>query len=181
MFYVSDDGETALREIAKAPGSFALGAFRTRRDIRILDLADVPAVPSIFAEIADSLEYDPRPLLIFLNYFTAALSKPIARDDRVHVEYIPTQIVTEYFRTEFLHEDAKIDGIRYRSARHADHCSLVLFATQDDLVGGIQTVSGPSINASDPWVELTRREQRDVTVETLAQWEREAPPDVEWL
>lgn len=139
MLYASDNPETAVRETAKAPGAFAIGTFKTLRDATILDLASVPPIPSIFTQVPDTLEYDPRPPAIFLNYFAYELSKPIARDDRIHVEYIPSQVVTEYFRTEFLHEGRRIDGMRYRSARHAGHSSLVIFATQDDIRGGIPT------------------------------------------
>jgi HEPN/RES N-terminal domain 1/RES domain len=182
MFYVSDNSETALRETAKSPGTFVVGKFKTRRDAKILDLAGVPPVPSIFESIPDSLEYDPRPPAIFLNYFAAELSKPIARDDRVHVEYIPTQVITEYFQTEFLHDGARIDGIRYRSARHSDHYSLVVFATQDDLVGGRHTTDSAGFPpTSDPWIELTNRQQRDVTAEDLELWDREAPQETEWI
>jgi hypothetical protein len=175
MFYVSDDAETALREIAKAPARFAIGHFRTLRDAKILDLAGVPPVPSIFESIPDSLEYDPRPPAIFLNYFATELSKPIARDDRVHVDYIPTQVITEYFRTEFLHEGERIDGIRYRSARHAEHRSLVLFATQDDLVDGNRAASFDFSSSSPPWIELTSHEQRDVHADELDIWDTKQP------
>jgi hypothetical protein len=182
MFYVSDNPETALREIAKCPGDFVIGEFKTRRHAKILDLADVPPVPSIFESIPDSLEYDPRPPAIFLNYFATELSKPIARDDHVHVEYIPTQIITEYFRTEFLHDGAGIDGIRYRSARHSGHCSLVVFATQDDLVGGQRAADSLGFTARlGPWIELANHQQRRVTAEDLEQWDREAPRETEWV
>jgi hypothetical protein len=158
MFYVSDNPETALRERAKDPakdpGVYVIAEFKTLRAATILDLAAIPAVPSIFASIPDSLEYDPRAPAMFLNYFAAEVSKPIAGDDRIHVEYIPTQVITEYFRTEFLHGGQRIDGIRYRSARHADHCSLVLFATQDDLVGGKISGTAGLHPASVPWIEL---------------------------
>ncbi|NJO31950.1 MAG: RES family NAD+ phosphorylase [Rhodospirillales bacterium] len=185
MFYVSDSPETALREIAKDPakdvGDYAIGELRTRREMKILDLAEVPPIPSIFAPVSDTLEYDPRPPTIFLNYFATELSQPIARDRSIHVEYIPTQVITEYFRTEFLHNGQKIDGIRYSSARHSDHSSLVLFATQDDLVGGNPSASGSYVGTPDRWIELTRYEQRHVTAEALEQWEREAPKGVEWV
>jgi HEPN/RES N-terminal domain 1/RES domain len=181
MFYVSDNAETALRETAKSPATFAIGHFRTLRVARILDLAGVPPVPSIFESIPDSLEYDPRPPAIFLNYFASELSKPIARDDRVHVEYIPTQVITEYFRTEFLHEGEKIDGIRYCSARHTDHRSLVLFATQDDLVDGNRGATTEFSSTSPPWIELVNNEQRHVLADDLDAWNREAPQGIEWL
>ena len=123
MFYGSDEPETALREVARTPecdaDRYAVGKFRTLRETRILDLTDIPRIPSIFEPIRDTLEYDPRPPLIFLNYFAAELSMPIAGDRSVHVEYVPPQVVTEFVRTEFRHEGLPLDGIRYRSARHA--------------------------------------------------------------
>jgi len=178
MFYVSDNPETALRETAQYPCIIAIGGFITKREAMILDLADIPPIPSIFEIISDSLEYDPRPLSIFLNYFSTELSKPIARDDRVHVEYIPTQIITEYFRTEFTYNGKTLDGIRYRSARHESHCSLVLFATRADLIG-VENHTIGSNTACDPWIKLCNREEQSVTQELLAQWDREAPQPVE--
>jgi hypothetical protein len=58
MTYVSEDAPTALHETANEVGTYAIGTFRTRRDIRILDLAELPPVPSLFEEVPDSLEYD---------------------------------------------------------------------------------------------------------------------------
>jgi HEPN/RES N-terminal domain 1/RES domain len=173
MFYVSDNPETALRETSKSPGTFAIGEFITLREAKILDLVDIPTIPSIFESIPDSLEYDPRPPTIFLNYFTTELSKPIARDDRVHVEYIPTQVITEFFRTEFRHDGERIDGIRYRSARHSDHSSFVLFATQNDLVDDERTADAANLSlTSDPWIKLTDHQQRGVTADDLEGWNR---------
>ena len=96
MLYASDDPETGLRETSTGPGAFVVGEFEIQREIKILDLASFPPVPSIFQE-----EYDPRrPPLVFLRKFADDISKPIARDDRIHVEYVPTQVVT-VSRTRF--------------------------------------------------------------------------------
>ena len=139
MFYASDDSATALREVARNPkkdtGRYAIGTFRTLRDVAILDLSAIPRIPSIFEPVQDSLEYHPRPPLIFLNYFAAELSMPVAGDEGAHVEYVPAQVVTEYFRTEFDHDGEPLAGIRYRSARREGGSSLVLFASQDNLAG----------------------------------------------
>ena len=128
MFYVSDEAATALREVARNPkkdvGRYAIGTFRTLRDVPILDLTAIPSIPSIFEPVPDSLEYDPRPPLIFLNYFAAELSMPIAGDERAHIEYIPAQVVTEYFRSEFDHKGEPLAGIRYRSARREGGSSM---------------------------------------------------------
>jgi hypothetical protein len=52
----------------------------------------------------------------------------------VHIEYVPTQAATEYFRSVFTDGGRNIDGIVYWSARRPDHRSLVIFATSDDVV-----------------------------------------------
>ena len=173
MFYVSDNPDTALRETVQCPDTFAIGKFRTRREAKILDLTDGPPIPSLFTSIPETSEYDPRQPAIFLNHFAAELSKPIARDDRSHIEYIPPQIITEYFRIHRFHEGVALDGIRYRSARHADHCSLVLFATQDDLIDKKENQSTDFGTSHDPWIELTGRWQREVTKDEFEQWNRE--------
>ena len=184
MFYASDDAETALREVAKDPetdaGSYALGRFRTQRDVHILDLTRIPPVPSIFESIPESLEYDPRPPLKFLNYFAFELSKPITPDDSTHVEYIPSQVVTEYFRTAFVRGGTTIEGIRYHSARHDGGYSLVLFASQSDLVAGEETIPGFPLDR-DPWIELVDRSEREVSRHDLERWDREAPRPFDWL
>jgi hypothetical protein len=130
MTYVSDDVETALAETAVKSGRYAIGEFLTERDALILDLSRLPRVPSIFAELPDSLEYDPRPRLHFLHQISQQISRPIARDDRVHIEYVPTQVVTEYLRTIITIDGKPVDRIRYRSSRRNVQTSLVLFANQ---------------------------------------------------
>jgi hypothetical protein len=94
----------------------------------------LPYAPSVFAELPDGYDYDPRPRLNFLHKISGEISRPIARDDRVHVEYVPTQIVTEYVRTAVRINRRKVDGIRYNSSRKNAKTALVLFADQDDLI-----------------------------------------------
>ena len=173
MFYLSEDPDTALREISEKQGSFAIGQFEFIREVSILDLAQIPSIPSIFEEIPDSLEFDPRPVTKFLTYFAEDLSKPIDRSDRPHIEYIPTQVITEYFRTRQPCGSAAIDGIRYRSARHSGKCSLVLFATQEDLVDGWKNPLDRSSADYNPWIKLAGVTNHEVTQEQCAQWKRE--------
>ena len=185
MFYGSDEPETALREVARAPecggGCYVVGEFTTLRETRILDLTGIPRIPSIFEPIPDTLEYDPRPPLIFLNYFAVELSMPIAGDRSVHVEYVPPQVVTEFVRSELRHEGLPLDGIRYQSAQHEGGSSLVLFASQDNLAGpkdaGIRSVfTGP-----ERWIELVGWREREVSEAEAEAWDREAPQRFEWV
>jgi hypothetical protein len=134
MMYVAEDVETALAETANAAGDFVVATFKTEREALILDLTQLPRAMSIFEEIPDSLEYDPRPRQIFLRDIAHDISKPIARDDRVHVEYVPTQVVTEYLRTVKSIDGRPIEGIRFKSSRNDVGNSIVLFADQTNLL-----------------------------------------------
>lgn len=171
MFYAGENKETALRETANGPGPFVVGCFETCRAAVLLDLTKVPATPSLFQEIPDRLEYRPREVLGFLNHIIREMSKPIERDDRVHIEYVPTQVVTEYIRSKLLHERTRIDGIKYPSAAHPGHSSYVLFATQDNLLP--QPPNADSLwypPDEDRWLELTGRSECLVTQEQFELW-----------
>ncbi|MGD5712530.1 RES family NAD+ phosphorylase, partial [Xanthomonas citri pv. citri] len=126
MTYVADDPETALAETADKVGAYALGEFVADRDVLILDLTSIPRVPTIFDEIPDAAPYDPRPRLAFLHRVSREISRPIARDDRLHIEYVPTQVITEFVRTSVTLNQKRIEGIRYRSSRHGGRTAIVL-------------------------------------------------------
>lgn len=156
MMYVSEDRETAVSEAANCAGDYAIGTFRTLRNMMILDLADLPDVPSMFMEIPDSAEIDPIPSLSFLHGVADDISRPIVHDDRIHIDYVPTQVVTEFVRgTEIGESAAKIDGIRYRSSRSDTGISLVLFADTHNIVGASEGALPPS--HLDEWLELVAR------------------------
>ena len=110
MLYVSDDAETALRETVDQPGTYTVGKFTTERNATIVDFSRLPRIPSLFEPIHDTMEYDPRRLLIFLHTLAKEISKPIERGNRVHIEYVPTQVVTEYLRGMRINEDLVSTG-----------------------------------------------------------------------
>jgi hypothetical protein len=170
MTYAADDPKTALAETANEPGSFAVGEFVTERDALILDLTRLPPVPSPFAELPDSLEYDPRPRLLFLHGISREISRPIARDDRVHIEYVPSQVVTEYVRTAVKVDGRLVDGIRYQSWRRKAQTALVLFANQDNLI--LEKAEQPQFyhSAKDRWLKLEKANVKAVTANDIAEW-----------
>lgn len=160
MMYVSQDIDTAIDETANQPGTYAVGEFRTRRAIIILDLAGLPPIVSRFEEISDSEEGDPREMLLFLHRVARDISRPIFRDDRVHIEYVPTQVVTEFVRLAKTKGGKSFDGIRYRSSRQGDGTSLVLFADTMNVVGAwMDDWPKPK---SDEWLELGGRNEVSV-------------------
>ncbi len=48
-------------------------------------------------------------------------------------------------------------------------------------MGVNRSVSAAIGPAHDPWIELTGRDQSDVTAEDLTQWDGEAPQEIEWI
>ena len=122
MFYGSGDRRTTLAEMPVPPRHYAIGTFETLRPLRVLDLTQVRA-PSIF-NMSDGADYD---WLSFMAEFLWDFSSPIERDDRIHIDYVPTQVVTEYLRDARLGGDPPLDGIKYRSARRKSGICCVLF------------------------------------------------------
>jgi hypothetical protein len=131
MFYASTDSKTAAAEILAHLGDDATECYATTaefilaRDIYILNLTKLPAIPSPFDESATRT----RPALRFLHHFADEVSKPVDRTDREIVEYVPTQIVTDYVRHIFTLADSetRVQGIVYRSAARPEGHSIVLF------------------------------------------------------
>lgn len=152
MLYAALDCETALLETANGRGRFAVGEFRLLRELWLLDLTSLPEVPGFFASIPDSqawARHDAR----FFSELVRDLTRPIDRDNRLHIEYIPTQVVTEYCRLAFHHErhTDPLDGIVYPSARGSGRPALVLFA-DSSAVAGVEPLQG---RRTDPaWFEL---------------------------
>jgi hypothetical protein len=130
MFYGALDESTAVAETIhgrlKKGEIVCVGSFLTVSEVRVLDLTALPPVPSLFSH-----QRDLRPVLKFLHAFVHDLSKPIKKDGREHVEYVPTQIVTEYFRHSYLCPDGKpVEGVLYPSARIRGGIACVLFVTR---------------------------------------------------
>ncbi|WP_407181290.1 HEPN-associated N-terminal domain-containing protein [Bradyrhizobium sp. STM 3562] len=124
MFYGAETAALAVAEIRNT--LFSLGTFKTNRSIRILDLAALPKLPGFFSKASQRERLG----LSFLHEFSNLISEPVARDDRTHVEYIPTQVYTEFLR-DFRFEGGPLDGIRYKSATRHAGANVVLFATTE--------------------------------------------------
>ena len=64
----------------------------------------------------------------FLAAFSDEISKPVAHDGSEHVEYVPTQVVSEYFSQVFTYSvGKKVDGLVYPSAVVNGGKNLVVF------------------------------------------------------
>ncbi|WP_157917384.1 RES family NAD+ phosphorylase [Pseudodesulfovibrio profundus] len=135
MFYAAGDVQTAIVEAAsgnKSKGIASVGEFGLLKDATILDLTDGFEVPSIF----DHESRDNRVAAIFMKGFLSEFRRPIEKDGREHVEYVPTQIMTEYFKYLFEKDGRRVFGIKYQSAQNNSGVSYVFFADQEYFVAG---------------------------------------------
>ena len=134
MFYCSTNLATAKAETLstmKDRNGFALtaAAWVSTRPLLMLNLCKIPPTPSFWFT-----ERDHRDKIRFLRAFAESISQPVVHDGREHIDYVPTQILTEYFRHEYrIHDGKQIDGIIYPSARVPSGRNVVIFASQDDL------------------------------------------------
>ena len=149
MFYASGDKLTAVKEVAhgvKYPAVAMVGTFVTLKELRVLDLTNVPPIPGLF----DRDNREIRPACIFLNVFVEDLAKPVVKDAQEHVEYVPSQVVTEYFRHIFRDDDElPIHGILFPSAVNGGGMSCVLFfGPASDQRYAVDK------NAIDQWMDL---------------------------
>ena len=130
MFYGAENEMTAIREVQASSGqTVTVGVWKPTRELVYLDLLAARPIPSIF----DNNERMNRVWLRFLVGFADELAKPVDDDDNKKIQYIPTQIVTEYIRDHLKTSDGSpIDAIRYRSAWDEQGVCWVVFAGPDD-------------------------------------------------
>lgn len=126
MLYLASTAKTALSETRA--NKARVGQWKIARPLRMLDLRHLPHVPGCFSDV----ERTDRLALRFLHHFADDIMSPIARDQRVHVDYLPSQVVTEFFR-DFEFEEGRLDGIAYGSTVYPTGWNVALFADQVDL------------------------------------------------
>lgn len=124
MFYGAFKKEVAIKEIIDLKKfAVTIARFRTSNKLILVDLVKIVdmVVPSIF----DTERFTERMLLIFLKEFVKNVSRRVVNDNRL--DYVPTQVVTEYFRHVFKYGNESIDGIIYPSSMICGEECVVLF------------------------------------------------------
>src|ERR1700704_2611575 len=77
-----------------------------------LDLTRVPPVPSFF----DPEARQSRSSIVFLTQSAEEISRRIERDDRIHLEYIPTQVVNGVLQARASRRPPAWHPVRQRTA-----------------------------------------------------------------
>ncbi len=122
--YTALDSQTALAEVVPRPPCRAtIATLLLRAEARFLDLTALPDVPSIY----DEARADTREVLLFLRRFIHAITQPVLRDGRQHIDYVPSQIVSEYFSQVHRFDGQCLAGIVYPSAVRDGGKNVVLF------------------------------------------------------
>jgi hypothetical protein len=129
MFYGAENPATAIQEIAVRAGeedrTVTVGAFETSQPCIVVDFVNLPPVPSMF----DPERGRQRRPLLFLHQLVAQLSKPARAKEYEQIDYVPTQVVTEYLLRIFA-KGQLVAGLRYASALTGDPC-VVLDVSHD--------------------------------------------------
>ena len=129
VMYGALEEETAFSEATGDYRFYSVAEFELLEDILVVDLTRVPQVPSIF-------EKKPRESILFLRDFKKDVSRPITPDQKVHVEYTPTQVVSEYLRHRFLTSSGKaVSGVLYESSKVKRGTNAALFFESEQVEG----------------------------------------------
>ncbi|HKV17835.1 MAG TPA: RES family NAD+ phosphorylase, partial [Mycobacterium sp.] len=95
------------------------GEFSPTRELRLIDLTNLPDLPSIFDGAARKRYF----VLRFLQKFVDDITLPVELDGQEHIDYVPTQVFTEYFRHAF---PSAVDGLMFPSTQGPGN-NVVLF------------------------------------------------------
>ena len=122
--YLAFERETALAETVVGPASATIATFSLRYDVVVLDLKTPCPIPSVF----DRDQQGARQEATFLMRFGKQIAMRVSKDGREHVDYVPSQVVSEFVAEIFRATDgSRLAGMVYPSTIQANGSNLVLF------------------------------------------------------
>lgn len=152
VMYASYDVPTVLLEATGKHRNASVGEFELLKPALVVDLTDIPQVPSIF-------ESGPRESLRFLHRFAEDVSQPFTPDIEIHIEYTPTQVVSEYIRHRLTDKKGEqILGVLYKSAKQDGGTNLALFIES----GEVEGVESEGWRKKEPVIRLLRTEEKSL-------------------
>lgn len=174
LMYASADPQTAVAEIAGhgVKPKALVAAFRTTRDLKVLDLTKDPVPGSPFS--ASGREN--HTMAAFLRAFVRHVTSPVIPDGREHIEYASTQVLTEYFRWA---TTTHIDGLALPSSQTGKKTYVLFFGhgTAADLGAPVAKPQFPHLD-EDPGDEpVFTLAGSDVTLYNVIRTYRATPQD----
>lgn len=125
--YTAFGVETTLREAGISgvtAGTVFVATFELTEPLLVIDLTRMPPSPSIF----DLDRKDEREKTLFARGFVSAISKPVTKNGREHIEYVPSQVVCEYLAQAFKPgRGAMLGGLVFPSSVHDGGKNLIVF------------------------------------------------------
>ncbi len=128
MFYSAFDIDTAILETVsrknKAKKYVSIAEFETIENTVVVDFNKLPNIPSIFS-VKNKKKYY---LILFIHSLVRDMTKTIVKDGKEHIEYVSTQVVTEFLRFPFnKNRKNKISGMLYPSSQNKNYQASVFF------------------------------------------------------
>ena len=106
--------------------SLLWGEFYTKKTLIVLDLTKIPG-PSFWMDNWQENQ--------FLHSFNREVTKKLDAKDTNQLQYVPTQVFTEFLRYMFTDENGdKLDGMIYGSSKTREQ-NIVLFYNQRESSG----------------------------------------------
>ena len=118
MFYGATDAETAVQEVIYQTNDDYVTwcQFELTTDLAVVDLTNLPPEPSMFDPKMGSMRRELR----FLNSFAQEICDPVESKNE-QIDYVPTQIITEYFLR--IHgSETRPYGLLYKSSLANGNC-----------------------------------------------------------
>lgn len=126
MFYGAFDKETAISESIKSTVEkvLVIGEFKTIRELTVVDLTALPTDVSIWMDKWEGIA--------FLKSFHKDITQPLLKEAKEAIEYVPSQIFTEYLRWMFTDKQGRhVDGLTYKSCK-TKKANVVLFCNNEE-------------------------------------------------
>lgn len=164
IFYAADSAKTAVSEIYDSSYGYATTAiFKNLSDIQLVDLTQITNIsyPSLFEEERRDL----REPLTFLRELNANLTQPI--ESMESIEYIPAQIVAEYFRFLYTYKDNPIDGLIYGSSKVEDGICYALFFDQNQCLESDSIIADKQMLRMDEKSITTYKVEADIQLKEI--------------
>jgi len=129
--YFAYSERTAVLEVCETPPTeLSLGNFKLKTPVMAIDLTCIPNPPSIF-DVEKMLDRD---AILFFKSFVNAIATPVAKKGKQVIDYVPSQILSEYFYQIFrIKADQLIGALLYPSSLDPGGINIVIFPPRNIL------------------------------------------------